>query len=32
MLRVELVSPDGLVRDAFEMADGMTLGEAVRTL
>lgn len=32
MLRVELVSPDGLVRDAFEMADGMTLDEAVRTL
>lgn len=32
MLRVELVSPDGLVKDAFDMADGMTLSQAVRTL
>lgn len=32
MIKVELVSPDGLVKEAFDMADGMTLNQAVLTL
>lgn len=32
MLEVMLISPDGLVKDAIELADGMTLDQAVRTL
>lgn len=32
MISVEYVSPDGVVKDAFEMADGMTLDQAARTI
>lgn len=32
MLIIEYISPDGLVEDSFEMADGMTINQAAKTI